>query len=133
MFDRENVFVKKFEDIVRGDIKDICRIVNGDCDLLSNISISKNNDKISSKKYVYTGRDLKLRDLFIRLFCIGGLIKPRHVRKVFMVVGFSGFGLGGLVLRRERISKPSEEDMRRIKEHLSRQSNLLINLYGISY
>lgn len=132
-FDQERVFVKKFEDIVAGQLEDLCRLITSGRQGWHGFQLKKHNEKKQAGNVVYTGKQYTLADYARRLLSILGISDADFVVKMKKALAPLIRVMDSLSLSKKKVAKPSQEEMSQLKNYLREETAALEKHFGIKY
>jgi hypothetical protein len=132
-FDRENVFVKKFEDVVAGRLDDLCRLIDPERLGWHGLQPKKHNEKKHARDVVYTGKKFTVADIARRLSVTLGIIDANFAVKMKKALAPVVRRLDSVALSEKKVFKPSEKEIRQLRNYLKEETAALEKHFGIRY
>ena len=133
LFDISQVFVKKFEEVIVGDVVDLYRLF-GVQDKMENIaSISKHNSKKSANGYVYTKKKLNISCVMRNLLSRTGIADFYFINALKKNVRPLMATLDNLSIGVTKMAKPSDKEFEDLRLHMKKETAAIDRLFGIKY
>lgn len=133
-FERDRVFVKKFEEIVDGNLSDWTQLITSGESNDDSIKINNHNAKINVGQKVYTGKNISLADAIKRvLIALGWFGEGRGVRLKRLLAPVVRFMERISFYSEVAIARPSQADMAELKKYLGEETSALDKYFGIKY
>jgi hypothetical protein len=132
-FDPERLFVKRFEDIVAGQLEDLCRLVTSGRAGWHGFALQRHNEKRQAGNVIYTGKKMTLADVARGAAHALGIMDARFVASLKRRVAPVVRRLEGVALSRKKVIRPAPEDMANLKDHLRLETAALERHFGIRY
>lgn len=132
-FDRERIVVKKFEDIIAGEVEDLCELLVPSGKYQGRIHIQNSNARQSSVTHVYTGKKKSMADI-IRNTCIKiGVLDWCRIKQVRAIIRPIISIMERFPLWEMRVEKPDADILHELRVYLASDTAVLKDLYGIKY
>lgn len=132
-FDRQRVHIYKFEDIINGQLKPLSEVILPDEYHGNEYNFSDHNKKVNRQGVVHSNKR-KNMTMFVRKYL--GLSKENSPA-LYSVIRFIFKPLSPLLncIRFEelKVSRPSEEDFKKLREHLRHECAVLESEFGVKY
>ncbi|RLL55871.1 hypothetical protein D8Y20_00010 [Mariprofundus sp. EBB-1] len=130
-FHSDRIFIKKFEDIIEGELDDVCHLLQISTPV-SNIKLGDRNSKKKSDRYCYAGYNFSLSD-FIRSLAIK--VNFMNFKYYYLVRQFFSpiiWLMKKLIIGKAKINKLSDYEKNELRTHLQKETHALLK-YGIKY
>jgi hypothetical protein len=132
-FERERLFAKKFEDIIAGELEDLCRLITSGRQGWHGSAPKKHNERRRTGNVVYTGKQFTLADIARRLAPTPGIIENAVFAKMRKTLRPVVRSLDRVALFKKKVARPSREEMARLKAYLRDETSALDRHLGIRY
>lgn len=132
-FDKERLFVTKFEDVVTGNLEDLHRLITSGRQDWKGLDFKKHNEKKQVGNVVYTNKEVSLADLARGLVRSCGLKDARMIARAKKTLAPVIRGMNKVTVSKKKFIKPSQEEMRQLKSYLREETAALERHFGIRY
>lgn len=132
-FDKEKIFVKKFEDIIVGNIEDMWRLITLGRREWHGLQLKTHNDKKQSGNFVYTGKYFTLADVVRRLVSLLGINDMFFFVTIKKILAPFVYRMESVNLYKTKVIKPTKEEMGQLKDYLRAETAALEEHFGIRY
>jgi hypothetical protein len=132
-FEKQRVHVYQFESLIKGELQGLCDLIVPGKYTESDLQFTKHNTKVTGADVVYTNKSSSAGTLLRRKLVS---IKRRYPG-IFNVIkrGLNPLGLllDRIPLSEMKVQRPSDVEMKRLKEYLSEETAALSTSFDIHY
>lgn len=132
-FERDRVFMKKFEDITSGKLDDLYRLITSGSHFEHSIQIHKHNEKKKDKGHTYTGKNVTLADMLRRFLLLTGLIDTPLASRAKGIMKPVISALDRMTIGKQKVIQPSQQEIQQLRDYLRGETLSLEKHFGIKY